>query len=177
MSQTATFMHWSGLTDYGYAFSLSYKSNRVHFAPGLLAWNAPKVAKAQFVAVSSIRLVPVRGGVFMSYGLLSMMEDSDEDFYALQQATRPSLILPDLKDLPGKDGHTILKQIKQDTALCNIPVVILSTSNNPTDIKDCYATCAVDCVIKPLTYDHLRKALQNICTYWFHTVALPDRMN
>jgi CheY-like chemotaxis protein len=41
-----------------------------------------------------------------------------------------SLILLDL-NLPGKDGHSVLKYIKRDVALCDIPDVILSTSNNP----------------------------------------------
>jgi chemotaxis family two-component system response regulator Rcp1 len=152
--------------------------------------------------------VPSGGGVFMPYGPLLIMEDRDDDVYALQralgktlpcafvrcrtggeavgyvfqqgaytQAVHLSLILLDL-NLPGKDGHSVLKYLKRDAALCDIPAVILSTSNKkPTDVKCYYGAYAAVAVIKLLTYDCLRQALQDICPYWFHTMALPDRKN
>lgn len=141
----------------------------------------------------------------MTYGPLLVVEDSDEDFYAIRRAlgttlpcaivrcstgsevldyfarraadphaVRPSLILLDL-NLPGKNGFSILHHLKQDSSLCDIPVVIFSTSNNPADIERCYRASAASYVVKPLQYDHLRQVLQNLSTYWFHTVALPPR--
>lgn len=141
----------------------------------------------------------------MAPGPLLIVEDSDDDFYALQralgktlpcalmrcyrgedaldylfqrgtypEAVRPSLILLDL-NMPGKDGHTILKLIKQDAGVCDIPVVIFSTSNNPNDIKRCYRAGAAGYIMKPLNYTRLRQALHNLCLYWFQTVVLPDR--
>ena len=49
-------------------------------------------------------------------------------------APRPGLILLDL-NLPGLHGHEVLTEIKADPELRIIPVVILSSSRHPDDIK------------------------------------------
>ena len=45
--------------------------------------------------------------------------------YTVLEPARPGLILLDLQ-MPKKDGHTALAEIKSDPALCQIPVVILT---------------------------------------------------
>jgi CheY-like chemotaxis protein len=61
---------------------------------------------------------------------------------------RPGLILPDLH-LPGIDGHEVLATIKHDDQLHQIPVVMLTTSDDARDIARCYAAGANSYMKKP----------------------------
>jgi CheY-like chemotaxis protein len=133
-----------------------------------------------------------------------IVEDSDADFYAMRralgeklsctvvrcctgdealdylfrrsayaQAVPPSLVLLDL-NLPGTDGRTVLQQVKQDATLRAVPVVVVSTSDNPADIVQCYTLGCSGYVVKALTYERLAAALQILCAYWFTVVTLPN---
>ncbi|NTU80699.1 MAG: response regulator [Chloroflexales bacterium] len=89
------------------------------------------------------------------------------------QAPRPDLILLDL-NLPGTDGRALLAVIKDDEDLKSIPVVVLTTSNNPKDIAACYRRGANSYQIKPVDYGRFKYALQTMITYWFQIATLPD---
>lgn len=88
-------------------------------------------------------------------------------------APRPQLILLDL-NLPGTDGRSLLAVIKDDEDLRSIPVVVLTTSNNPKDIAACYLRGANSYQIKPVDYARFKQSLQTLIAYWFQTVTLPD---
>jgi CheY-like chemotaxis protein len=85
----------------------------------------------------------------------------------------PSLILLDL-NLPGLDGREVLSQIKQNETLKSIPVVVLSTSNNPKDIRACYRTGVNGYLIKPINAIKFKRTMQVFMEYWFDAMALPD---
>lgn len=95
-----------------------------------------------------------------------------EKFAAPPSAPRPNLILLDL-NLPGTDGRALLAVIKDDEDLKDIPVVVLTTSNNPKDIAACYRNGANSYQIKPVDYARFKQALQAMLTYWFQIVTLP----
>jgi CheY-like chemotaxis protein len=84
----------------------------------------------------------------------------------------PDLILLDL-NLPGTDGREVLSIIKTTTALKSIPVVILSTSANPKDIKTCYQSGANSYMLKPMRIDDLRNLIRSFLAYWFEIAILP----
>ncbi|NWJ98608.1 MAG: response regulator [Chloroflexi bacterium] len=86
---------------------------------------------------------------------------------------RPNLILLDL-NLPGTDGREVLGQIKQDYYLKAIPVVILTTSNNSLDIKECYTKGANSYLIKALPFSKFAHALEVLLEYWLKVIVLPD---
>jgi CheY-like chemotaxis protein len=85
----------------------------------------------------------------------------------------PSLILLDL-NLPGLDGREVLSQVKQDETLRSIPVVVLSTSNNPKDIRACYQTGVNSYLIKPINAIKFKRTMQVFMEYWFDAIVLPD---
>ncbi len=89
------------------------------------------------------------------------------------QAPRPRLILLDL-NLPGTDGRSLLAVIKDDDELKSIPVIVLTTSNNPKDIATCYWRGANSYQIKPVDYARFKLAMQTMISYWFETATLPD---
>ena len=65
----------------------------------------------------------------------------------------PDIILLDL-NLPGTDGRDVLEEIKSDSKLKSIPVVIMTTSNDEKDIDECYIYGANSYIQKPVTADH-----------------------
>ncbi len=75
------------------------------------------------------------------------------------------LILLDL-NIPRPDGRLILKFLKEDLKYLDIPVVILTTSNDWKDIKYAYENHANAYVTKPIEIEDFFKYIQNIIRYW-----------
>ena len=88
------------------------------------------------------------------------------------EAPRPGLILLDL-NMPRKDGRTVLKEIKSDPVLRQIPVVVLTTSKADEDIYRSYDLGVNSYVVKPVTFEALVDILQTLEKYWFEIVELP----
>lgn len=89
------------------------------------------------------------------------------------QAVTPDLILLDL-NLPKRDGREVLKEIKMDSDLKRIPVVILTTSNAEQDILKSY-NLHVNCYInKPVDFDKFFDIIQKIEDFWLTTAILPS---
>lgn len=94
--------------------------------------------------------------------------------YAVQSsAPRPGLILLDL-NMPKKDGREALKEIKTDSYLRRIPVVVLTTSKADEDIYRTYDLGANSFITKPVTFESLVEVMQTIKKYWFEIVELPS---
>jgi CheY-like chemotaxis protein len=92
--------------------------------------------------------------------------------FAGADAPRPGLILLDL-NMPRKDGRTVLKEIKSDPELRQIPVVVLTTSQADEDIFKSYDLGVNSYIVKPVTFDALVDILQTLEKYWFEIVELP----
>ena len=66
----------------------------------------------------------------------------------LVQREKPQLILLDLM-LPGKDGLTILKELKKDETICAIPVIVISGIESQNQVSQAIDAGAADYVTKP----------------------------
>lgn len=86
--------------------------------------------------------------------------------------SRPGLVLLDL-NMPGMDGRKTLEAIKQDEALKQVPVIILTTSADERDIQACYQSGANTYVQKPVSFDGLIEAIRRLKAYWFEIALLP----
>jgi len=89
-----------------------------------------------------------------------------------KQAARPDLILLDL-NLPVKDGREVLEEIKQDSELKAIPVVILTTSKAEEDILRTYSLHANCYITKPVDLDQFITVVNYIEEFWVSIVKLP----
>ena len=89
------------------------------------------------------------------------------------QAPTPSVILLDL-NMPKKDGREALYEIKLDPELAKIPVVVLTTSRSPEDMRHSYALGANAVVVKPVTFDGLVNLMQMLVAAWLNTSSRPD---
>ena len=88
-------------------------------------------------------------------------------------AVRPDLILLDL-NLPKKDGREVLREIKSDPTLRNIPVVVLTSSQAEQDILKAYDLHANCYVTKPVDLDQFITVVKSIEDFWFTIVKLPS---
>lgn len=84
----------------------------------------------------------------------------------------PDLILLDL-NLPRKDGHEVLAEIKADEALRRIPIVVLTTSKSDEDILRSYHLNANCYITKPVDFDQFIKVVRSIESFWLTIVTLP----
>lgn len=90
-----------------------------------------------------------------------------------ESVKRPMFILLDL-NMPGLDGRELLKIIKNDTQFKGIPIVVLTTSNDPTDIDECYTLGASTFIQKPVHFEGLTEAVRTMKDYWFGVALLPQ---
>ena len=77
----------------------------------------------------------------------------------------PACILLDLK-LPKVDGVTVLQTIKADARTRMIPVIVLTSSNEPRDIKACYGLGTNSYIRKPVNFDEFVEAVSHLGLYW-----------
>ena len=131
-----------------------------------------------------------------------VIEDSDEDFETVMDAARrasvphpivratsgaeglrklrsgagnrhalPLLLLFDL-NTPGDDGRDVLRAIRSEDALSTLPIVVLSASANPHDLKFCYANGANAYHVKPVDHALHLRTLEQVFAYWLGCVVL-----
>lgn len=109
---------------------------------------------------------------------LSSVMDGDSAVEFLQRtgryrdAPRPDLILLDL-NLPGLDGRSVLKFVKEDPQLKIIPVVIITSSDAESDIIKSYEAHANCFISKPIDFQGFCHVIQSIENFWFTVVRLP----
>ena len=91
---------------------------------------------------------------------------------AHETAPRPDLVLLDL-NLPKYDGRQLLEQIKSDPELCDIPIVVLTTSSAEEDVLRSYKLHANAYVTKPVDLDQFMSAVRQIDEIFLQVLRLP----
>jgi CheY-like chemotaxis protein len=87
-------------------------------------------------------------------------------------SARPRLVLLDIT-IPAPDGFALLSTIRKDPILWTMPVVILTQSNDPTDIRRAYEGLVNSYVEKPRDREPFARVVQQIRDYWLSTATLP----
>jgi two-component system, chemotaxis family, response regulator Rcp1 len=88
-------------------------------------------------------------------------------------ARLPGLILLDL-NLPKKNGYEVLAQIKADSDLRRIPVVVLTSSKAEEDILKTYNLHANCFITKPVDLAQFITVVKSIEDFWLAIVKLPN---
>jgi CheY-like chemotaxis protein len=93
--------------------------------------------------------------------------DAEQALTYLRSAAnpKPAVILLDL-NLPGMGGVELLKTIKADPSLAEIPVVVLSTSDERRDVLDSFDLSVAGYIVKPADYASLVETVKIIQDYW-----------
>lgn len=89
-----------------------------------------------------------------------------------EAAPRPDLILLDL-NLPKLDGRQVLRKIRQDADLRNLPVVVLTTSEQEEDVVRSYDSGCNSFITKPVDIVTFMRTVKELGDYWFELVTLP----
>jgi CheY-like chemotaxis protein len=114
---------------------------------------------------------------------LRIVEDGEEalaylfrrgKYQAPATSPTPDLLLLDL-NLPKVNGLRVLKEIRADSKLRPLPVLVLTTSRQEKDIIRSYALGCNSFFTKPGGLDQLTGLVQAINKYWFQTAILPPQ--
>ncbi len=89
------------------------------------------------------------------------------------QAPPQMLVLLDL-NLPVIDGYTVLKRLKKDERTRRIPVVVLTTTDNPQEIERCHDLGCNMYITKPVVYDQFSDVLKKLRIF-LTVVKIPTR--
>jgi two-component system response regulator len=87
-------------------------------------------------------------------------------------ALRPKVIFLDLK-LPQADGLEVLAKIRAEAGTRTIPVVILTSSQEETDIVKSYALGVNSYLVKPLEFDKFSQVVGELGSYWLLMNKVP----
>ena len=85
----------------------------------------------------------------------------------------PKVILLDLK-LPKLNGIEILERIKADDRTKNIPVVVLTSSREDSDLMRCYELGVNSYIVKPVEFEAFVKAVSDLGFYWLLLNQIPQ---
>ncbi len=88
----------------------------------------------------------------------------------------PDLLLLDV-NLPKKNGHEVLKYVKEDEGLKHIPVIMLTTSSSQRDINLSYNNYANCFITKPVEAKDFLTVVATIENFWISVVKLPTKKN
>lgn len=86
---------------------------------------------------------------------------------------RPDIVLLDL-NIPKRDGQTVLKEIKRDREIQDIPVIILTNSISVQEMITVYKNQASGYISKSFDYDVFQKNMIGLVDYWSTVVVLPN---
>ena len=99
---------------------------------------------------------------------------SGEEAERLLEELRPNIILLDLK-MPRVDGLEVLKAVKADERTRRIPVVILTSSQEESDLARSYDIGVNGYVVKPLDFRSLAEVVRQAGFYWLAINHAPPR--
>ena len=87
-------------------------------------------------------------------------------------APTPQLILLDL-NMPKMDGKRFLEVVKTEAELKAIPVIMLTSSQSPSDIRACYERHASCYIVKPFDVDQFTDTVRQVVVFWSGVGQLP----
>jgi CheY-like chemotaxis protein len=85
--------------------------------------------------------------------------------FASRTEELPAVILLDLK-MPKVNGIEVLKQLKNDEKMKVLPVVILTSSREERDLKECYMLGVNAYVVKPVRFPDFVEAVKSLGVFW-----------
>lgn len=76
----------------------------------------------------------------------------------------PYLLLLDIR-MPQVDGIEVLRELKKDPDLRKIPVIMLTTTDDPREVERCHSIGCASYIVKPVDYDKFAEAIKSLGLY------------
>lgn len=94
--------------------------------------------------------------------------------WSLEEWEIPKLILLDLYMPKREDGWALLNQLRDlSMPTTQIPIILLTNSNNPADVSEAYERGSSSYLVKPIIFEDWLQIFQELRAYWWETVTLP----
>jgi CheY-like chemotaxis protein len=115
---------------------------------------------------------------------LRVVRDGDEalaylhregEYAAVDSSPRPDMILLDL-NLPRMGGHEFMQRVRQDARFRQVPIVVLTTSGRPDDVRQAYDDGANAYLLKPVEFSRFTEVIGHLASFWLETVELPPEL-
>jgi len=105
---------------------------------------------------------------------LDVARDGQEalDFLAQTDRPLPNLVLLDLK-LPKINGLEVLQRIRQNPRTAYLLVVVLTSSDEPSDVRTSYQRYANSYIRKPVAYEEFGEMVNQLGLYWLQKNIVP----
>lgn len=97
--------------------------------------------------------------------VVHVARDGVEALSYLRSSQRPKVVLLDLK-LPRMGGLEVLQEVKGDTDLRSIPIVVLTSSAEEPDVATAYRLGANSYIVKPVDFQQFLDAVADAGLYW-----------
>jgi CheY-like chemotaxis protein len=92
--------------------------------------------------------------------------------FAGRNLNKPMLLLLDIK-MPRVDGVEVLRQLKSDSQTALVPVIMLTTTDDPREIQRCYELGCSVYITKPVDYQAFVEAINRLGLF-LQVVRIPD---
>jgi len=92
-----------------------------------------------------------------------------------EKDTRPDIVVIDL-NIPLLNGHEVINVMKSNSTLRSIPVVVLSGSSQPADVRRAYELGASAYIVKRSQLTEHEEMLCSFAKFWFGVVAYPNQI-
>lgn len=98
-------------------------------------------------------------------GVEAMEYLNREGRFADRAPGNPELVILDLK-MPRMDGLEVLKEMRKSDGLRSVPVVVLSSSHEASDVARSYELGTNAYVVKPVVYEEFAAAIESLSAFW-----------
>lgn len=121
--------------------------------------------------IKSLRRSGISNGIDVFHGGAEVLEKMQND----TKESQPLLLLLDL-NMPGISGQRVLKELKSQDCTKDVPVMILTTTDDADEVKECYHLGCNFFMTKPMHYEEFTDNVKNLGLR-FQIVAEPENNN
>jgi CheY-like chemotaxis protein len=116
--------------------------------------------------IAQLGIRKILGNLPFSLDLVLLENGRDGlDYLVQNQDDAPDMVLLDI-NMPIMNGHEFLEELRKNTRWQDLPVVVHTTSDNPSDLNSCRRLGVMGYFIKHIDYSQYRANLENIMKYW-----------
>ena len=116
-------------------------------------------------AIETMKIHRVVSKLPASYNITEAKNGEEALSILNSESVFPDIILLDL-NMPLMNGIEFLKILKNHSTIKYLPTIVLTTSENRSDLLECYSLGIAGYVVKPLSYNEYESRIVKLLNYW-----------